>query len=183
MFDLPTFEVPTDTTPIDNAISRVELAFYADKARESEKFDCLLYSARRFNIHPDYIYAIAIKEAGTTGKWSTNRDQTRDFGLMQINYETWGAEFERRGIYVNWAAVLHDQCSNIQVATKIIQFRQSTSKYVLTALANYHWMHSYKKNPKPHFVYKKDLKRVLGNIQREKNRFVQRLQRLMESRG
>lgn len=172
------YDIPTDASLVNNTITHMDMAFYQTKASRDVFFECLLYSAKQYRVHPDYIYVLYRMEGGSTGKWSKNRDGSRDFGMMQINYEVWSKEFKRHGLNVNWNLVLHDMCSNVQAAAKIIQIRQKSSRYKLTALSNYHWFHSYKKNPKPHYVYKKKLKTRYARIVREKNQFVAKIRKL-----
>ncbi|RYU63796.1 transglycosylase SLT domain-containing protein [Aliivibrio finisterrensis] len=158
--------------PIDNTITSMDLAFYEYKANKGEKLaTCVIKAARHYKIHPDYIYTIAKQEAGTTGEYRRNKsDGTHDIGQMQINYETWAEEFLRLGFKVDWSRVLYDLCDNVFVGTKIIELRQGTAKNALTAMANYHWFVN-AKNKAPHFVYRKHITKKYKRLQKEKERF------------
>ena len=159
--------------PIDNTITQTDASYYEYLYTERRQplARCVLRAARQFDVHPDYIYAIAKQEAGTTGKYNRNNDGTHDVGQMQINYERWAVEFKRMGYRVDWSRVLHNLCDNVMVGTVIIKHRQSTAKDALTAMANYHYFRNVKHNA-PHFRYRRLVGKHYQRLLKDKQRFI-----------
>lgn len=159
--------------PIDNQITQADVAYYHHLAHDKKVSiaKCILRAAKHYSVHPDYIYAIAKQEAGTTGKYNRNSDGTHDMGDMQINYERWAVEFKRLGFRIDWKRVLNNQCDNVLVGTKIIQMRQGSAKNALTAMANYHYFEKAKNNA-PHYRYKVLVSKHYKTILKDKAAFV-----------
>lgn len=162
--------------PVNNAYTSSDIAFYQYKASQTNNplYGCILRAARKFKVHPDYIYVIAKLENGKTGEYRRNEsDGTHDVGKMQINYETWAREFTRLGFYVDWPRVIHNLCDNVDVGTKIIQLRQKSATNAITAMANYHWFASAKNN-KPHMTYRARVTPAYRALIEEKIRFLEK---------
>lgn len=145
-------DIPIDHTMDVKAVSYYEqLGQYLVNQEPLGK--CILKAARKVNVHPDYIYTIAIAEGGTSGKYSKNADGTHDMGLMQINYERWWHEAKRIGYQVDWRKVLKQPCTNVLLGSIIYRYRSKPAKGAYEAMANYHW-YSMVENKKPHIRYR-----------------------------
>lgn len=162
--------------PINHTMSDYDVAYYQTLAKSENVRDpiatCLLKAARKYKIHPDYIYTIAMAEGGATGKYRKNNDGTHDMGVMQINYETWAVEFPRIGYKVDWRMTLKNTCTNVEAGTIIYRYRSKGVKDELTAMANYHWYVNAKENKKPHYVYKNRITPIYLALLQDKKEFM-----------
>lgn len=166
----------THGLPLDHDISTYDMAYYQTLAQSQAQREpianCILRAAKKYNIHPDYIFTLAMAEGGTTGKYRKNNDGTHDMGIMQINYERWAKDMPRIGYQVDWRKVLKNTCSNVEAGTIIFKHRSRNVSDTLTALANYHWYVNVDMN-RPHHVYKARVKRIYTDLLRDKQAFIE----------
>ncbi|WP_281188453.1 transglycosylase SLT domain-containing protein [Vibrio harveyi] len=159
---------------INHQIYPSDLSYYQELIKYDTPQDpinkCILQAAKKYKVHPDYIYTLSMAEGGTTGKYRKNNDGTHDMGIMQINYERWAIDMPRIGYQVDWRLALKHTCTNIEVGTIIFKHRAKGVQNELTAMANYHWFVNVDKN-KPHYVYKKRIARIYLALQQDKERF------------
>ncbi|EGQ9239457.1 lytic transglycosylase domain-containing protein [Vibrio vulnificus] len=159
---------------IDHIISPTDQSYYEALIQydtpEVPRNRCILQAARKYSVHPDYIYTLSMAEGGETGKYRKNNDGTHDIGDMQINYERWAIDIERIGFKVDWVMALKHTCTNIEIGAIIFKHRSSGVTDELTAMANYHWYVNTSFND-PHFTYKKRISRIYLDVLKDKQRF------------
>lgn len=160
--------------PVDHTMDTVTVAYYdvlsAHLVNNEPLARCVIKAAKKLNVHPDYIYTIAIAEGGTSGEYSKNADGTHDMGVMQINYERWWSEIKRIGYKVDWRKALHQPCTNVQLGGIIFRYRAKPAKGAYEAMANYHWYSSVE-NKKPHIRYRERLIPIYKAIVADRERF------------
>lgn len=97
--------------------------------------ECIVDTAKRFNIPDSLIRAILKTENSGIGEIKINYNSSYNIGPMQIN-SSWLTKFEN---YVSYDEIIYNGCSNIQVGGWILKYHLNENKDDLSlALKDYH---------------------------------------------
>lgn len=111
---------------------------------------CLVETVNKSQIPEMLLLSILLQENGRTGKYSVNRDKTKDYGLGQIN-DVRAKEIASIGLTLK--EVMNDGCKNIiAVAYLLTNEFQKANGNLWTAVGNYHYS-KHGKYPKNHYKY------------------------------
>ena len=124
---------------------------------------CIKTIAKRYQVHPDILFAILIVEGGTAGRDSrANTNGTYDIGLFQINSMHTGT-FAKMGL--SETDLRNNGCANAEAAawhlnrvvTPTIQAGIKTEDDYLRAIARYH-----SATPKYNQIYAEKLRKAFA---------------------
>ncbi|WP_218497700.1 lytic transglycosylase domain-containing protein [Xanthomonas euvesicatoria] len=91
---------------------------------------CVSAAAQRYGVPPSLVWAVIKTEGGTTGRTSTNKNGSKDMGLMQINtihLHNAPHNLVSRGITRD--VLINDECVNIAVGTYILSYELNNKGY------------------------------------------------------
>ncbi len=117
---------------------------------------CFVETVKHTKLPEMLFLSILLQENGRTGKYSTNKNKTRDYGIGQIN-DVRASEIAEIGLTI--PDVLEDGCKNIIGVAYLLskEFKKSNGD-LWTAVGNYHYS-KYGPYPKHHYNY---IKRIHG---------------------
>ena len=110
---------------------------------------CLIETVKQTNLPEMLLLSVLLQENGRTGKYSVNKNNTRDYGLGQIN-DVRKSEIQKIGLTIK--DILNDGCKNIIAVAYLLtnEFRKADGD-LWTAVGNYHYS---KRGPYPKHHYK-----------------------------
>jgi hypothetical protein len=114
---------------------------------------CLIDSAKQSQIPEMLLLSILFQENGRVGKYSTNRDKTKDHGLSQIN-DVRAQELKPIGLTID--DIRNDGCKSIIAMTYLLSNEYQKAGDMWTAVGNYHYS-KYGPYPKHHYKYIKNV--------------------------
>lgn len=146
MFFLASPTVLANTLLPDN-VRKVVLNKHLPHVAKYER--CLVETVKQTNLPEMLLLSVLLQENGRTGKYSVNRNKTKDYGIGQIN-DVRKKEISQIGLTLN--DVLHDGCKNIIAVAYLLtnEFRKADGD-LWTAVGNYHYS---KHGPYPRHHYK-----------------------------
>lgn len=86
---------------------------------DTAALQCVVDSARRWDVPELLIHSVIAKEGGKPGTWSRNNNGTFDLGPAQINTATWKDYIAPHGITTSQLA--SNTCLNIQAAAYVLK--------------------------------------------------------------
>lgn len=117
---------------------------------------CVYRASQYYKVPLAALIGIMAVEAGQIGKFSTNKDGTRDNGPMQIN-TVWMPEFGKKGI--TESQLRNDGCLNVFAAAWILNQHFQSTENKWDAVGRYH-----SKTPKFNLRYQKMVQKKLASI-------------------
>jgi hypothetical protein len=128
---------------------------------------CLIASARRSNLPEMLLLSILYQEDGRVGKYSVNRNKTKDHGISQIN-DVRAPELKPIGLTID--EIRNDGCKSIIALTYLLANEYQKAGDLWTAVGNYHYS-KHGPYPKHHYKYIKNVhakwQRLYTTIKRE----------------
>ncbi len=115
--------------------------------------ECIHAAARYKNLPVAALYGILITEGGTVGQYSTNKNQTRDNGPMQIN-SVWAEALGEMDI--TEVQLRNNGCLNVLVSAWILRKHLDRTGNIWEAIGDYHSKDPEKGNPY--------IQRVMANL-------------------
>lgn len=112
--------------------------------------NCLVETVKHTKIPEMLFLSILLQENGRSGRYSTNKNQTRDYGLGQIN-DVRAEEIAEIGLTI--PEILEDGCKNIVGVAYLLsnEFKKADGD-LWTAVGNYHYS-KHGPYPKHHYKY------------------------------
>lgn len=99
---------------------------------------CVVSAAHRYELPPEALLVLAMREAGRPGTVSKAAGGSHDLGIMQVN-TLWLGERSKIAPYVSRDALTNDTCTNVHAAAWILASNvRKTAGDVWKAIGMYH---------------------------------------------
>ena len=167
VFDFPPIEVSADT------IMNATPASYSKiiKTQNNKLPDCMVRASDKYGVSLYLLEAIRAQEAGTIGMVNFHETYgTTDYGVFQINKETWMEEIHKQHNDITWVEVAYDACVNTFAASAILasEIRKADGD-VWVGVGNYN--HNKKSSLVKHYKYSTNvMKHYLVILNKEINK-------------
>ena len=96
---------------------------------------CIEQAAYVYKVPPIIILSVMAQESGKTGRYTVNKNNTKDYGPMAIN-SSWLPRLYKNGI--TESALTNNGCLNVFVGTAIIREQAIKTGDWWNAVGNYH---------------------------------------------
>lgn len=118
--------------------------------------DCINHASRTYHVPAAIIVSVMQKENGKNGQANKNKNNTIDYGVLQIN-SIWLSTIAAYGYTKE--DIQYNGCKNIEVGTWLLSRHMASNKPLWNSIANYH-----SKTPRYNTAYKNHIYKTYQKI-------------------